>query len=74
MRYFALKFTQQSIGHSQTSGYHNMDSLSKRTDWAKGVKKDNENKVMLKNKWLEIRAIEKRQLLIEKVEKENREN
>jgi len=37
-----------------------MDSLSKRTDWAKGVKKDNENKVMLKNKWLEIRAIEKR--------------
>ena len=35
-----------------------MDSLSRKVDWAEGVERDNENQVMLKEKWLEIRAIE----------------
>jgi len=34
------------------------DSLSKRVDWAEGVEKDNENQVMVKEEWLEVRAIE----------------
>jgi len=34
------------------------DSLSRRVDWAEGVKRDNENQVMLKEEWLEVRAIE----------------
>jgi len=33
-------------------------SLSRRVDWAEGVEKDNENQVMLKEEWLEVRAIE----------------
>jgi len=33
--------------------------LSRRTDWAEGVESDNENQVMLKKEWLEIRAIKK---------------
>ena len=41
------------------------DSLSRRVDWAEGVERDNENQVMLKKEWLEIRAIEQ---LIEKTE------
>jgi len=41
------------------------DSLSRRVDWAEGVERDNENQVMLKKEWLEIRAIEQ---LIEKPE------
>jgi len=44
------------------------DSLSRRADWAEGVERDNENQVM--NEWLEIRGIEKRQLLIEEAEEE----
>ena len=42
------------------------DSLSRRVDQVKEVERDNENQVILKIKWLEIRAMEKRQLLIER--------
>ena len=34
------------------------DSLSRRVDCAKGVEKDNENQVMVKKEWLEVRAME----------------
>ena len=34
------------------------DSLSRRVDWAEGVEQDNENQVMLKEEWLEVRAME----------------
>ena len=43
------------------------DSLSKRVDWAEGVERDNENQVMLKKKWLEVRAMKQ---LVEGLEKE----
>jgi len=43
-----------------TGGCHN-----KRADWAERIEKDNENQVMLKREWLEIRAMDKRQWLIE---------
>jgi len=43
------------------------DSLSRRADWAEGVEKDNENQVMLKEEWLEVRAMER---LVEGLEKE----
>ena len=60
---FALKYMAgKSIGRA--------DSLSKRTDQAEEVKIDNENQVMLKKKQLEIRVIERGQLLIERAEKE----
>ena len=34
------------------------DSLSRRVDWAEGVEKDNKNQVMVKEEWLEVRAME----------------
>ena len=43
------------------------DSLSKRVDWAEGVEKDNENQIILKEEWLEVRAMEQ---LIEGPEEE----
>jgi len=43
--------------------------LSRKADWAEGVERDNENQIILKKEWLEIRAIEKGQLLIEGAEK-----
>ena len=46
------------------------DILSKRADQIEGVERDNKNQVMLKKKWLEIRAMKKRQLLIERAEEE----
>ena len=48
---FALKYVAgKSMGRA--------DSLSRRVDWAEGVKRDNENQVMLKKEWLEVRAME----------------
>ena len=47
-----------------------VDSLSRRANWAKEVERDNENQVMLKKKWLEIKVIEKGQLLIKGAEEE----
>ena len=44
--------------------------MSRRADWAEGIERDNKNQVMLKKKWLEIRAIEKGQLLIEGAEED----
>jgi len=43
------------------------DSLSRRVDWAEGVEQDNENQVMLKKEWVEVRAMEQ---LIEEPEEE----
>jgi len=37
------------------------DSLSRRADWAKRVERDNENQVMLKKEWLEIRVMDRKQ-------------
>ena len=34
------------------------DSLSTRVDWVEGIEKDNENQVILKEEWLEVRAME----------------
>jgi len=57
---FALKHVAgKSIGRA--------DSLSRRVDWAKGVERDNENQVMLKEEWLEVKVMEQ---LVEEPEEE----
>ena len=43
------------------------DSLSRRVDCAEGVERDNKDQVMLKEEWLEVRAMEQ---LVEGPEKE----
>ena len=57
---FALK-------HVASKSMERADSLSRRVDWAEGVEKDNENQVMVKEEWLEARAMER---LIERPEEE----
>ena len=48
---FALKYIAgKSIGKA--------DNLSRRVDWAERVEKDNENQIMLKEEWIEVRAME----------------
>jgi len=48
---FALK-------HIAGKSMERADSLSRRVDWAEGVERDNENQVMLKREWIEVRAME----------------
>jgi len=44
------------------------DSLSRRPNWQKGVEKDNKNRTLLKRKWLEVRAIQMTEVVIEGVD------
>ena len=60
---FALK-------HVASKSMRQADNLSRRADLIEGIKRDNENQVILKKKQLEIRVIEKGQLLIKEVEEE----
>ena len=47
-----------TLKHIAGKSMERADSLSRRIDWAEGVERDNENQVMLKEEWLEIRAME----------------
>ena len=53
--------------HVAGKSMRRVDSLSRRVDWAEGVERDNENQVMLKEEWLEVRVMEQ---LIEGLEEE----
>ena len=46
------------LKHVASKSMGRVDSLSRRVDWAEGVEKDNENQIMLKEEWLEVRAME----------------
>jgi len=42
--------------------------LSKRLDWKKGVERDNEDEMLVKPKWLEVRRTEKVEIIVEGVD------
>jgi len=44
------------------------DSLSRRPDWKVEVERDNENKLLVKPEWLEVRRIEKIEIIVERVD------
>ena len=45
--------------------------MSKKINWVEEVEKNNKNQVMLKKKWLKIKVMKKKQLLIEEVEEKS---
>ena len=45
-----------------------IDSLSKRLDQEIGIEKDNENEILVKPEWLEIRKTEKVEVIVEEVD------
>jgi len=47
-----------TLKHVAGKSMGRVDSLSRRVDWAEGVERDNENQVMLKKEWVEVRAME----------------
>jgi len=44
------------------------DGLSRRLDWEVGVEKDNEEQMLVKRKWLEVRATEVSEVVIKEVD------
>jgi len=45
-----------------------VDSLSRRIDQEVGVEKDNENEILVKPKWLEVRRTEVVEIIVEEVD------
>ena len=44
------------------------NSLSRRPDWEVGVKKDNENEMLVKPEWLEVRKTEAVEIIVDRVD------
>jgi len=44
------------------------DSLSRRLDWKIGVEKDNEDKILVKPEWLEVRKTEAVEIIVDRVD------
>jgi len=44
------------------------DSLSRRPDWEIGVERDNENEMLVKPEWLEVRRTETVEIVVEGVD------
>ena len=42
--------------------------MSKRLDWKKGVERDNEDEMLVKPEWLEVRRTEKVEIIVEGVD------
>jgi len=44
------------------------DSLSRRPDWEMGIEKDNEDETLVKPEWLDIRKIERVEVIVEGID------
>ena len=44
------------------------DGLSKRPDWEVGIEKDNEEQMLVKKEWLEVKKIRITEVVIEEVD------
>ena len=57
-----------TLKHIPESKIGKVDSLSRRPDWKVGVERDNEDEIMVKPKWLEVRRIERVEVIVKGVD------
>ena len=57
-----------TLKHVLGSRMGKADSLNRRPDWEVGVERDNENKMLVKLEWLEVRRTAKVEIIIEGVD------
>jgi len=57
-----------TLKHILGSKMGKANSLSKRLDWEVRVKRDNENKMLVKAEWLEVRRTEKVEVIVDRVD------
>jgi len=55
------------LKHVPGSKMGKADSLSRRLDWKVGVKRDNENKTLVKPEWMEMRRTETVEIIVKRV-------
>ena len=56
------------LKHVPGSSMGRVDSLSQRLDWQGGMEKDNEDRVLIKKEWMEVRAMQVEEVIIEGVD------
>jgi len=56
------------LKHVPGSKIEKADSLSRRLDWEVGVEKDNENEILVKPEWLEVRKTETAEIIVDGVD------
>ena len=56
------------LKHIPESKIKKIDSLSRRPDQKIGVERDNENEILVKPEWLEMRKTEKVKVIVEEVD------
>ena len=56
------------LKHIPGSKIGKADSLSRRPDWEVGVERDNEDEMLVKPKWLEVRRMERVEIIVEGVD------
>ena len=56
------------LKHVSGSRMGKADGLSKRSDWEVGVEKDNEEQMLVKKEWLEARATQVSEVIIEGID------
>ena len=57
-----------TLKHVPGSKIGKVDSLSRRLDWEVGVKRDNEDKMLVKSEWLEVKRTERVEVIVEEVD------
>ena len=65
---FYLSRFDFTLKHIPGSKMEKADSLSRRPDQKVEVERDNENKLLVKPEWLEVRRIEKIEIIVERVD------
>jgi len=56
------------LKHVPGSKMEKVDSLSRRLDWEVGVERDNEDETLVKPEWLEVRRMERIEVIVEGVD------
>jgi len=57
-----------TLKHVPGSKIRKVDSLSRRPDWEVGVERDNEDKMLIKSEWLEVRKTKKVEVIVEEID------
>ena len=56
------------LKHMPESSIGRADSLSRCLNWQVGIKRDNEDRVLVKKEWLEVRVAQMTEVVIKKVD------
>ena len=57
-----------TLKHVPGSKIEKADSLSRRPDWEVGIEKDNEDEMLVKPEWIEVRRTEAVEIIVDRID------